>query len=320
MANDKPGKFLGVTSPNTTQVPDQYLDELLPLLSGGELKVLLYITRRTFGFKKLSDNISLSQMLSGIRTRDGRQLDVGVGLSKKTLLQAIRGLRERNIILTERRRSVERGDEPTCYRLKIVGQSHDDGHNAPVGEKLHQGGGGETGPRPWGRNSTTQQTGKQQTEIQHTASSSLLISKGKSDTSSVDVQKTSMPQPGDVLTATSDEGLVVQALMAEFSKDFGDSAHTQANCTQALRLFRASGLAEMPFSRRLYEARSVTRDQINRRRLAGSEVPVQKAMPYFFAVLKDLLWPNDGRGTKRLAGQSRQGTGEEAQAREEGAR
>ncbi|MEZ4530527.1 MAG: replication protein [Thermomicrobiales bacterium] len=101
-------RFAGVTSPNTTQVPDQYLDELLPILSGGELKVLLYITRRTFGFKKASDNISLSQMLNGIRTQDGRQLDSGVGLTKKTLLQAIRSLETQNIIVTERRRSKDR--------------------------------------------------------------------------------------------------------------------------------------------------------------------------------------------------------------------
>ncbi len=95
----QPFRFTGVASPNTTKVPDQYLDELLPRLTGGELKVLLYITRRTFGFKKASDNINLSQMLGGITTRDGRKLDAGVGLSKKTLLQAIRSLEAQNIIL-----------------------------------------------------------------------------------------------------------------------------------------------------------------------------------------------------------------------------
>src|SRR5438067_243832 len=103
MANTKRQLFAGVTSPNTTQVPDQYLDELLPDLSGAELKVLLYITRRTFGFKKSSDAISLSQMLAGITTRDGRVLDRGVGLSKKTLLRAIASLKAQRIVLTQRR-------------------------------------------------------------------------------------------------------------------------------------------------------------------------------------------------------------------------
>ena len=34
-------------------------DELLPYLSEAELKVLLYIVRRTFGFKKEADAISV---------------------------------------------------------------------------------------------------------------------------------------------------------------------------------------------------------------------------------------------------------------------
>ena len=84
--------FRGYSSPNYTPVPDELFDEQLPDLSGAELKVLLYVIRRTFGFKRESDNISLSQMLNGLRTRDGRVLDRGVGLSKKTLLQAIKSL------------------------------------------------------------------------------------------------------------------------------------------------------------------------------------------------------------------------------------
>src|SRR5947209_18974009 len=84
--------FTGYASPNYTPVPDQLFDEHLCFLSGAELKVLLYIIRRTFGFKKDSDTISLSQMLGGIERRDGTVLDRGVGLSKKTLLQALRDL------------------------------------------------------------------------------------------------------------------------------------------------------------------------------------------------------------------------------------
>src|SRR3954453_19188824 len=116
----KPWTFAGLTSPNTTQVPDQLFDEVFPFLSGAELKLLLYITRRTFGFKKDQDQISLSQMLGGIRTKDGRILDPGVGLTKKTLLGAIRRLTAVGIILKERRRSADRGDEATTYSLNIV--------------------------------------------------------------------------------------------------------------------------------------------------------------------------------------------------------
>ncbi len=45
-------RFKGFISPRYTQVPDALFDELMAYLSGAELKVLLYIIRRTLGFKK----------------------------------------------------------------------------------------------------------------------------------------------------------------------------------------------------------------------------------------------------------------------------
>jgi hypothetical protein len=69
---NRPFHFEGFTVPHYTQVPDELFDTLMPHLSGAELKVLLYIIRRTFGFKKQMDSISLSQMVSGIKTRGRR--------------------------------------------------------------------------------------------------------------------------------------------------------------------------------------------------------------------------------------------------------
>jgi len=60
--------------PNSTQVPDVILDFWLSELSGAELKVVLYVARRTYGFGKERDNISLTQIGSGIRKRDGSVL------------------------------------------------------------------------------------------------------------------------------------------------------------------------------------------------------------------------------------------------------
>ena len=136
-------------------VPDEVFDELLVELSGAELKVLLYIIRRTFGFKRESDTISLSQMLHGIATRDGRVLDRGVGLSKKTLLDALRSLGARRIILSQRRQSAEKGNEPTAYRLNVV--HHADARPSPSRGTPPWGNfytplGGESAPRGWGRN------------------------------------------------------------------------------------------------------------------------------------------------------------------------
>jgi len=71
--------------PNSTQIPDVILDRWMAVLSGAEFKVLLYIARRTYGFGKDSDDISLNQLARGIRRRDGTSLDGGTGLSRSGL-------------------------------------------------------------------------------------------------------------------------------------------------------------------------------------------------------------------------------------------
>lgn len=170
MAKDRVNKsqFRGFRSPTYTQVPDELFDELLPELSGAELKVLLYIIRRTFGFKRDRDSISLSQMLHGVQSRSGEVFDRGAGVSKPTLLQALRSLEERGIIQTERRRSAEKGDEPTVYTLRFdPDQGSGQKSIRPLVNKLDQGGGQETSPPAWSSFLTTQETEKQQTDFDH---------------------------------------------------------------------------------------------------------------------------------------------------------
>jgi hypothetical protein len=147
-------QFTGFSTPRYTQVPDQLFDELLPLLNGSELKVLLYICRRTFGFKKDNDNISINQMVKGITRKDGSRLDHGAGLSKTALLSALKSLVEKNVINIERRHSAEKGNEATNYRLHI---------QDPLGRKMDQG---EVGKRtkPLGRKMDQEQ----ETVNQHT--------------------------------------------------------------------------------------------------------------------------------------------------------
>lgn len=80
-----------------TPVPDQVL-ALLPDLSSSELKVLLYIIKRTLGFNKLYDSISQQQFLTGIRTKAGKQLDRGAGVSKNSLHRALSSLMHKGMI------------------------------------------------------------------------------------------------------------------------------------------------------------------------------------------------------------------------------
>jgi Bacteriophage replication protein O len=111
--------FQGFISPRFTQVPDVLFDELMAHLSGAELKVLLYIIRRTFGFKKDSDNISLNQICNGITTREGEVLDIGTGLSQQSAITASKRLVEINAIIATKRTSKEKGYESTTYSLLI---------------------------------------------------------------------------------------------------------------------------------------------------------------------------------------------------------
>jgi hypothetical protein len=78
--------------PNTTQVPNLILDLVIPRISEGEARCLLYICRRTFGFRKEEDCISFSQFERGIKSSQGRILDFGTGLSRPAINMALRNL------------------------------------------------------------------------------------------------------------------------------------------------------------------------------------------------------------------------------------
>jgi phage replication O-like protein O len=111
--------FSGFQFPNTTQIPNEVFDTLMSKLSSGELKVLLYICRRTFGFRKDSDSISLSQISKGITTKAGRGLDQGTGLSKRQVQRALRALEGRQVIQVERKVDETGLDEVNTYRLNV---------------------------------------------------------------------------------------------------------------------------------------------------------------------------------------------------------
>lgn len=82
---------------------------------------------------------------------------------KVSLLDTIRNLIEKNLIISERRRSKEKGDEPTTYRLNIVGETPENTHT-PRGVKSIPGGGVKSTPRPSDKNYTTQETVLQETD------------------------------------------------------------------------------------------------------------------------------------------------------------
>jgi hypothetical protein len=97
--DEQASAFRGYNPIRYTPCPDEFFDQQMAEMDDDELRVTLYAFRRTFGFKKTDDAISISQFLQGITTRDGRQLDRGCGL--KTARQVLSGLAK-----AERRRTL----------------------------------------------------------------------------------------------------------------------------------------------------------------------------------------------------------------------
>src|SRR6516162_6951468 len=130
--------------PNSTQIPDVILDHWMAELSGGELKVLLYVARRTYGFGKESDNISINQMAEGIKRRDGSSLDHGTGLSRSGVKSACNGLTQRGILVRVNNRSPGGLEcEDSTYRRNLLAapqgveqkETYQDQKKAQVGQK-----------------------------------------------------------------------------------------------------------------------------------------------------------------------------------------
>lgn len=111
-------KFLGFSEPNYTQIPNIIIDKIMPFLTGNEFKVLTYIARRTLGFHKVQDSISLSQLVSGIK-RNGRVVNYGTRLSKATVARCLNSLEKKGYIVRVRRSNEARGDLPTGYSLRF---------------------------------------------------------------------------------------------------------------------------------------------------------------------------------------------------------
>jgi replication protein O len=161
--------FQGFQFPTTTPVPDEVFDVLMPQLSGAELKVLLYICRRTFGFKKPSDTISLHQIAQGITTRDGRVLDGGTGLCKRHVQRALKVLEKKNIIQVTRKVDETGLYEVNTYSLNMLDTGGGVGTISPYGRDNMSPGVETSRSGGVGTPASTTTNSKQETAKQETA-------------------------------------------------------------------------------------------------------------------------------------------------------
>ncbi len=93
------GPARGFARPTTTAVPDELFDLWLARLSDVELRVLLYVTGRTLGWKKETDWIDVDQFIGGIQAGDERVVDEGCGLkSRKHVYRGLASLEKAGLL------------------------------------------------------------------------------------------------------------------------------------------------------------------------------------------------------------------------------
>lgn len=114
--------FGGLDSLSGTTFPDVLLDQVMANLTGAEFKVLAYIVRRTIGFGRASDTISLDQICSGVRGRNDAVVDAGTGLSKKTAIAALKGLQDKGVVVARKATGKDRANLPTALSLRVRDQ------------------------------------------------------------------------------------------------------------------------------------------------------------------------------------------------------
>jgi Bacteriophage replication protein O len=259
MSSGSSYRFSGFDGPNYTPTPDALFDELLPELSESELKVLLYVIRRTFGFKKDADAISITQLAEGIKTRDGRVLDRGTGLSRTSVKKATASLVDKGVLVVRQVRSPDGDYESNVFSLRFR-------ETERVGQNL-------TYPRtdsdlPVGQNLTLQETVRQETAEQEFENSNGRPSRFDADDR-------------------------IREALLPFAEDFGRELSDQAPLTSTLsrlvNLYHRSGCDLNDYIDLVYRARRITHERSAAIRGTAETARGKAKMGYFFAILEDQL-------------------------------
>jgi len=257
--------FDGFSKPTYTQVPDEVLDVLMPDLSESELKVLLYVVRRTFGFGKDRDAISTSQMIEGITTKDGRVLDRGTGLSRSSVRRGVQGLLDKGILTISKVVSEEGDYETNVYGLRFKSDQ------GVVPNSNH--------PRskfdpPVVPNSAPQETVEQQTVSQERPVEASILRKVHPD----------------IVDKYDDVRLGLLPYAEDLGREMNDQAPLSSTTTRLVNIHRRSGLDLDTFIDRILTARAITKERSASIKASptGSGFGRKPKMGYFFSILEDL--------------------------------
>lgn len=104
--------------PNFLQVPNAVIDELLPDLTGAELKCYLVVIRKTKGWNKESDNISISQFMKATGLSNSAVIKACESLVKYGLLIKQNGARNTGVyaVNSYSKTTCEESSQVTCEK------------------------------------------------------------------------------------------------------------------------------------------------------------------------------------------------------------
>ena len=151
--------FRGYRGPRFTPIPDEFLDHQLADITSAEAKVMLFLFRKTYGYRKSGDRVSFAQLEHGTRSSDGTIIDRGTGLSRATIWRALKGLQDKGLIEVQRQTTSAGDADINYYHIREdLGAEHlaqTDGaiepRRAPPNKpKSPRDGGGGEGPNPSG--------------------------------------------------------------------------------------------------------------------------------------------------------------------------
>jgi len=312
--------FAGVETLNGTQIPDAYFDEVMAPLGPSAFTVLMYVARRTFGFKRHSDQISLDQICHGIvttavRDADGavvkpaRRLDHGTGLAKSTVVRALDRLIAAGLLRKRHNTDPRRGQLANTYGIVFKDASAAT-PTTPASPPLPDKGTvprqeADTSPVPHEdtpcraiaqapvRERDTQQTvvttnSRRQTDTSKRGARATRRGQPlDANDSTVFTRETSIIAPLLTETQAGPDASPLRERVARLAGEFGDDA-PHASWTRVLNMQRAAGLDSDALLALLDEADAITRAQapaITKRGRGGAII----RMPYLLATFRGLV-------------------------------
>ena len=305
--------FGGVDTINGTQIPDAYFDEVMAPLGPSAFMVLMYIARRTFGFKRYSDQISLDQICHGIVTRDGRRLDHGTGLAKSTVVLALDRLVAFEVIRKQRNDDPQGGQLANTYQIVFKNP----GVTSPPPLSENQTGAvrnsdpppvrKSNSPRPNPgrgpvRDSDTQQTvettnSRRQTDRSNRNArtaytpSCMALDDSSDSTDSSNITTLTRGSTSPTSAGLTEGATSIDQRVTALSDEFGDSA-PHASRTRVANVQRMAGLDDDTLLHLLEEATIITRSQAHTITKRGRDgLPVR--MPYLLRTLHNLADPEE---------------------------